>query len=122
MQPAFRDIEVVQPLVDVGERLERDDVLAVQLEHVGERGFGRGEIAEIEVTPTQDDTRGDVVGMELQAGTQQVERPGDVPVLTMHFREGGEGQALGIFSVPPLELLDLARCHPDSGFRGLGAS
>ena len=87
-------------------------------EHVGERRLGRRQVAQIQVTAAEHDAGGDVVGMERQAGPEQLERPGDVPVLPMHLGERRERQALGVFGVPALQLFDLAKCHPESAFRG----
>ena len=110
-EQALRLFEAVLPFGDVGQGLESDHVLAVKGEHVRERRFGRREVAQVEVAATEHDAGGDVVGMERQAGPQQLERTRHVAVLAVALRKRSEGQALGILSVPTLELLYFAKCH-----------
>jgi hypothetical protein len=98
----------VEPLVDVGQCLERDDVLAVEREDVGEGRLGGRQIAQVEVTPTEHDAGGDVIRMVQQAGLEQLEGPRYVTILPVDFGERGEGEPVGIFGVPALEFLDLA--------------
>jgi hypothetical protein len=101
--------------------LERDDVFAVELVHVEERLFGGVHVAQIEVAAAEDDAGRDVVGMVLEAGGEQVEGPLNLAVLPVHLGEGGKGQSLRVLGVSTLELLDLAKCHPDPGLWRCGS-
>ena len=117
-EPALGLVESEQALGDVGQRLERDDVLAIQGKHVGERGLGGRKVAQVQMAAAEHDAGRDVVRVKREAGPEQLERPGDVPVLPMHLGKRRERQALGVFGVPALQLFDLAKCHPGSAFRG----
>jgi hypothetical protein len=73
-QPALGLVVPHQPLGDVGERLERDDVLAIEAEHVGERPLGAREVVEVPVAAAEDDVGGDVIRVLLEAGKENVQR------------------------------------------------
>ena len=115
MQPALGILESEQALADVRERLERDHVLAVEGEHMEECPLGGVDVPQVEMAAAQDDARRYVIGVERQAGSEQVEGPLNLAVLPVHFGEGGEGESLRVLGVSTLELLDLAKCHPDPG-------
>src|SRR5918992_5992028 len=57
------------------------------------------------------DTGGDVIGMELQAGREQLERSGNVADFSVYLRERRKGQPVRIFGVTALKFFDFARGH-----------
>ena len=90
-------------------------------EHVGERGFGGRQVAEIQMAAAQHDAGRDVVGMQLEPGPQQLQRARHVAVLAVDLGQGRECESLGVLGVTALEFLDLAKCHPGPGFSGSGS-
>jgi hypothetical protein len=101
-QPALGVTISLQPLVDIRKRLERDDVLVVQAQHVRKGRFRRGKVTEILMAPAEHDARWDVIGVELQPGGQQLQGPGYVSIFSMHFRKRRESESMRVLSVPAL--------------------
>ena len=121
VEPALGVVELEQTFADVGQGLQRDDVLAVEIEHVEERGLRGVHVAHVHVTAAQHDAGRDVVGMDLEAGAEEFEGALNLPVLAMHLGERRKREALGVLGVPALELLDLAKCHPGPGLSWYGS-
>jgi hypothetical protein len=102
----------VGALGDLGERLQRDDVLGIEAGDVGEGGLGLGVPAQVELAAAQDDAGRDVVRVKLQTGAQNAQRPFRVAGLPIRLGQRGEAEALRVLGEAPLEFLDLADGHP----------
>ena len=74
LEPSRCVTEPRAALGDVGQRLERDHVFRVELQHVHERLLGGGVILEVEMTPAQHDAGWYVVGVKLEPGGQDADR------------------------------------------------
>jgi len=96
------------PFHDVGEGLEGDDVFVVEVEDARERRLGGVVVAEVEMAPAEDDAAGDVVGIELEADANDLERALDIVALPEGVREGG-GEAPRVLRELTLEFFHLAR-------------
>jgi hypothetical protein len=78
---------------------------------VSERVFRRRQITQILVAAAEDDAGRDVVGMQFQAGREQLQSPGDVSDFSVHLCERRKGQPMRIFGVSALKFFDFARGH-----------
>ena len=114
-QPPPRLVEAALPLRDLGEGLEGDHVLVVELEHPRKRQLGLGVVPQVELAAAEDDACRDVVGMAAEPLAQDLEGARDIPHFPIGFGEGGKGEPLGVLAPPAFELCDLAAGHPDPG-------
>ena len=105
-------VVVAGALGDVGERLEGDHVLTVELEHADKGRLRGGIVAKVELAAAQDNAGGDVVGVAPEAIGQHLEGAVGVLELPVRLRERREGVALRILPPQTLEPGDLAAGHP----------
>src|SRR4051812_25245457 len=78
---------------------------------MGKRRFRGRQIPGIPVTSTKHNAGGDVVGMQLETGAEQLECAPDISVLPVDFGKWGEGQPLRILGIPALQLFDFSCAH-----------
>ena len=104
-------VEVSLAFADLGQRLQGDDILAVQLQHVLKCMLSLGVVAQVEVAAAQHDAGRDVVRPLGHPFRQDLERAGGVLHLAVGLCQRGEREALPVFPPETFEFGDLAGGH-----------
>ena len=106
-------------LHDVGQRLQGDHVFVVEVEHAREGGLGGDVVAQVEVAAAEDDAPRDVVGIQLEPESNDLQRARDLVTLAQRVGKRG-GVPPRVFRELAFELVDLARVgHSPSWTRKL---